>query len=123
MADLGWDDRYSKEWKSGKVQAIAHQKTGGRCCYCLSRESTEIHHALYKTPFGLVKHMERASIGTALFPVCDRCHHGILHDKKHWRYDNSDPVFGSGNDPETISKLRFGYKLLEMSNYRQFALK
>lgn len=81
------DPRYSESWSANSKWGRA--QTNHICCHCWLRKAQEWHHTRYLVPtfFGgskRVKDDERGYAGRFLFPLCDRCHHGIMHSSRYW---------------------------------------
>ncbi|MFK0731410.1 MAG: helix-turn-helix domain-containing protein [Gloeotrichia echinulata GP01] len=97
-----WRLRYGSSVKYREMCAESHRKTHGLCCVCLTRKSTQIHHACYGNDIA----------GKSIFPVCQHCHYHICHHKANWIRCSKNPVWENRNTEEFIQKLRSGYELL-----------
>jgi hypothetical protein len=103
-------DRYGDNWTPAFLY-LAHTATGGRCCWCLSADSKEIHHAVYEDSRGPI--VDREIVGRHVFPVCSDCHDkgnpkGV-HAPANW-------IKGRGNQNRNtigaIDRLKTGYAIL-----------
>jgi hypothetical protein len=102
--------RYGEHWEKPFLY-LAHSATKGKCCWCLTRESGEIHHAMYQDEKGLIT--DREIIGKHVFPVCKTCHVKTnqegCHGRKYWITGKKNL---NRNTDAAYERLRVGFKLL-----------
>jgi hypothetical protein len=106
------EQRYSDDWPAMSRDAKRSRMDSNdrvQCSCCgdwHDWKQVETHHAYYLG--------DGDTIGINVFPVCGStsdvgsCHHW-LHLKEQWYTDRDDYVWGCGNCPEVVEKLRRGY--------------
>jgi hypothetical protein len=103
-------DRYGEHWDRPFL-FLAHTATGGKCCWCLNRNSEQVHHACYRDEKGPIK--DREIPGIHVFPICKHCHSKSnpngCHSPRHWVTRQGDR---NRNTDAAKARLVLGYKLL-----------
>lgn len=109
MPKHNYDARYSETWDNAHLW-LYHIAVNGKCCYCLTSTSQEVHHVRYVADDG-APNAGREILGTDIFPVCKDCHRNVIHSCSNWIVDRVNPDYNRST-PETVQRLRIGYVIL-----------
>jgi len=95
------DRAYADNWRN--VCSQTRKLTANRCAFCFGKAQI-VHHLYYRKGLFRRRIYGRETPLLDVVPLCRTCH-GIVHEKKHWIRDRSDPD-GDHNTRSMVWALR-----------------